>query len=185
VIDQPSPSRYDPGVVDAHSLHQSDVPARLHLQLFGHVCFYGWKDIDVLLWQAAPDVASVQQIGEAIPERMERNRHKLSVVHVLYPHVGLPNQQARSELSRIGKRWRDSIVCIGLVVEGGGLRLSAWRGVLTGIIAVSPVRRTVSVAATTAGIASWLSVHHAQKTGVQHTQDELSRMLERVRAAHP
>jgi hypothetical protein len=171
--------------VEALSPHPSDVPARLHLNVSGRVCFYAWKDIDVLLWQAAPDVLSVQQVGEALPKRMEDNRHKLSVVHVMYPHVGLPNHDARAELSRIGKRWRDNIVCIGLVVEGGGLQLSAWRGVLTGIIALSPVRRTVSVAATTSEIASWLAVHHAQKTGKQHTQEELSRMLQRVRAVHP
>ena len=137
----------------------------------------------MLLWASAPDAESVRAVAEVLPRRMAANGNQLSVIHVMYPGCSVPSQDARSELRAIGDRWREAIACIGLVVEGGGLWQSAWRGVLTGLVALSPARRTVCVVATLREIADWLPPHHRAKTGVALDRNELLAVLYDLRHA--
>lgn len=160
------------------SLPQTAAP---YLSIPGRVAFYGWMNVDFVLWKSAPEPEAVRAVADVVPQRMRANANKLSVIHVMYAGCGLPGHEARVELRAIGARWRDAIACIGLVVEGGGLWQSAWRGVLTGLIALSPARRTVCVVPTLKEVADWLPPHHLAKTGIALERHELLRVLQAVR----
>ena len=88
----------------------------------------------------------------------------------------------RAEYRQIGSTWRDAIACIGLVVEGDSIWISAWRGVLTGILAMSPLRRATCVVPTLEKAADWLPPHHFEKTGSLIGRNELLGALMSARA---
>jgi hypothetical protein len=63
--------------------------------------------------------------------------------------------------------------------------MSAWRGVLTGLVSLSTSRRTICVVPTLDKAADWLPPAHHRRTGRTLERDELLAALRAARADQP
>lgn len=147
-----------------------------------------WRNVAIVVWgkQANPSLA--KKLEQFSDELLARNPNGISAIHVITSTASLPDSATRAELDRLTKKYATDLAVMGTVIEGTGFWAAAMTSFITSLHWMSRKPFKARTASDAVDIANWAPPHHAAKTGVRFTSDELGRALalsrERLRPAN-
>ncbi|HVW30292.1 MAG TPA: hypothetical protein VHC69_33270 [Polyangiaceae bacterium] len=136
-----------------------------------------WRNVGIVVWgkQATPSLA--KKLEQFSDDLLARNPNGISAIHVITSTAALPDSATRAELDRLTNKYAKDLAVMGTVIEGTGFWASAMTSFITSLHWMSRKPFKVRTASDAADIANWAPPHHAAKTGVRFTPDELGRAL--------
>jgi hypothetical protein len=143
----------------------------------GRFRYSSWRNLTIGVWANQATGEAAQRI-QNISRLMGRNhpRGHSSVVFVL-DGAPPPTPEASAIFSKMYDTKRSGIVCMGIVVEGGGFWASAIRSSITGLRMSQPGGLRMGVSDTLDQVLDWFPAEHSQRTGVPMSALELRTAL--------
>jgi hypothetical protein len=130
-----------------------------------HFVVAHWRDVAFVHWQAKADGAAMERVHEVLRSVVAEHPLGVSFVHVAEDGAGLPDADARRELSRMMADFADATVCVAVLLLGNGFWASAMQSVLTGLRLLAPPRPwQMRFATRSPEIAGWIAKVHEQRT---------------------
>ena len=158
--------------------------ARLVLQVPGELTYYLWKNVDILVWDAAPSPGGIGQMTRAVDQLLREDKRLRSGVHFMTERSGPPEGEARIEFRRFGQTHRKSIACAAVVVEHRGFVAGAIKSAVTAMLLMRGDHLHTRLFSGPEEAAAWLGPVHAERSGVATNPAELLRILRTTRAEH-
>ena len=147
----------------------------------GEFSVYGWNNLDVVIWHGKASADGVRRMQNVVQRRARETGKKMSSVHIVRQHPGMPDREARDEFTKLSREGASKMACFVFLIEGEGFRASAMRGLITGLVTLGSRRYTSHVSRTLREAAQWLPAPHARETGVTLNESELRTALETAR----
>jgi hypothetical protein len=130
-----------------------------------HFAVAHWNDVAFVHWKEKADGVAMERVHEALRSVVTDHPLGVSFVHVAQDGTGLPNADARRELSRMMAEFADATVCVGVLLLGNGFWASAMQSALTGLRLLAPPRRWPMRFGTRGPeMADWIAKQHEQRT---------------------
>jgi hypothetical protein len=139
--------------------------------------FYVWRNVNVLVWSGPADVAAVQRMAAFGDQQRRHHPEGSSTVHVIKPHVGMPDAETRQVLIETIKILSPAVAAVAVVIGGNGFWASATRSVITGATVMARASFEMHMHSSLEQVVTWLPAVHLKKTGVAIQPDELLRVL--------
>jgi hypothetical protein len=142
-----------------------------------------WGAVGIVHWLRQADGPAMRAVSTNFEVLVEAHPRGVSFVHIVEEGAGLPDPDARRELSEMMSSFAGATVCVGVVLLGRGFWASAMQSLLTGLRLVAPPRPwTMRFATRTSELGTWLPAVHLQRTQQAVDANELEAVLEGVRA---
>jgi hypothetical protein len=145
----------------------------------GIYSYSAWRNISIGVWVGRATLPAVQAIF-AVGATMERQHPdgRSSIVFVL-DQVPAPTPDAQAEMARLYEM--PGLVCTAIVLEGSGFWASGIRSMASNVHRSATVSGLLRVQTSIDEVASWFPTEHRRRTGVNVSQEDLSRVLATVR----
>jgi len=147
----------------------------------GVLRFYGWRNVDLAIWDATPSLASAAQLGRLCSARARTSTEPVSAVVVITPDAGPIQRDVWDALRRAATCRRAKFAGLYFVLEHEGFVASAIRGMLTGYLLLAKNPPPLRVVRTVLQAATLIGDRHERDTGVPVDAGELLRVLENAR----
>lgn len=147
----------------------------------GVLRFYGYKNVDVAIWDSTPTMASAAHLGRLCATRGRTLPGKFSSVVVITPEAGPIKPDVWEALQRAAACRRTPMCGLYFVLEHDGFVASMIRGTLTSFLLLAKRPPPLRVVRTVREAATLLAERHERDTSVPVDPGELLRALESAR----
>lgn len=142
--------------------------------------FWGWRNVDVIVWWAQADAAAVARLGQLTAQRRVQYPRGVSDIHVVKGNIGLPDAQTRQGLVQLMREVAPYMAALAVVVGGDGFWASTMRSLITGMRVLAPRSYDMRLHGKLSDVISWLPEVHARRTGVTLDPQALLAVLVRA-----
>lgn len=148
---------------------------------------YLYFNVIIMRWMHGLTLEAVRELKASNDRAHEQSGlSQLSSIHLVFPEIELPDAAARAELPSLAKESAVRTACTAVVVHGGGFKVSAMRGIITGLRAVLPARVfDLRANATVEELLRWFPAEHRRRTGVTLDVASLRQVLEHIESLPP
>jgi hypothetical protein len=142
--------------------------------------FFAYKNITIGVWTGQADLAAAKAAERAAAIVAARYRAGRSYVGFLLDGLPGPTPEAAEILIRLMGQ-RDSLACIGYVIEGSGFWASGLRSLISNVYRESGTPGRLKIGTSVDEVAAWLSPKHLEATGLAVAEAELRDALVQAR----
>jgi hypothetical protein len=133
----------------------------------GAFIFGSWKNVFIGVWESQATMPAVDRMFRATKVMNDLHPSGRSTIHIVAHGAGLPTPEVRKHFVDALKKNADNLACVAVVVGGTGFWTSALRSFVTGLRWLAPRSFDFRMMTTIEGVAKWLPVEHARRTGVE------------------
>lgn len=146
---------------------------------------YLHHNVIIMRWMRGLNLDAIRELKASNDRAHEQSGlPQLSSIHLVFPEIELPDSAARAELPKLAKESAPRTACTAVVVHGGGFKVSAMRGIITGLRAVLPGQVfDLRASATVDELLGWFPTEHHKRTGVLLDVASLRQVLEYIERA--
>lgn len=157
----------------------SDIVSPLD-SLPGVVTIYGYKNVNLIVWDGPANVEAVEVLGRVTARRRRTHPEGLSAVHVVRTQITMPDAEVREAIVKLMKQVEGVVGAIAFVVGGGGFWASSLRSLITGMKMLSRSSFELRLHGGLDEAAAWLPAAHMKRTGVQLESNDLLAALNQI-----
>lgn len=140
--------------------------------------FSRYHNLLLAVWLDKATGAAATKLSEAAQGMFGSGLEKISVVHWLTPHRGLPEQAVRQQLVEVLKSLRSQVVCTSVILNSSGFWAGSVRAMVSGMRLLSPNRSDLRIDGNATDTCTWLPEAHTRQTGFLLTAEALNVALE-------
>lgn len=146
----------------------------------GRYLFAQYENLAVAVWLVSADGAGTKQMA-SFTDRITREHHRFSIVHVLESGAGLPTREARDTLVATARSHRDHLACAGALLLQPGMVAMLMRAFIRGIRTLVRGEVDIQIEQHAATLAAWMAPRHTARTGVRLSPSELTALIDDAR----
>lgn len=162
------------GAEPVHSVAES-LGCTLTYMNSGDVFGY-YENVVICVWAERASPESVQALAEVSAAVAARHRW-LSSLHVVTNMAALPAAAERREMERLVKDYEKRVVCIPLLIEGGGFWASAMRSLYTSMHFVRASTYKTQVFTDCHALAQWFQPVHFRASGGAFSAEKICEVV--------
>lgn len=142
-----------------------------------------WHNTMLCSWLHPGNTAELERLVQFSVQETKRHPRGFSSVHVVHDGLAMPDASERAVLSELIKQLHGHLVCVGVLMQGGGFWASAMQSMMTSLSIVTARTHSMRFARTPAELSAWFVEEHGRRTGVRFSAQALESALDALTKA--